>query len=186
MHGSAKTSRPILPHSPPPSTRAGVDNANTNAPLPLRYVHRSVSGGDAEIYFVVNSNPYPVSTRATFRESTGRAEIWNPVSGERHAAGVLRNENGHATVELNLDAMESVFVVFRKKQGTSPSSLAPADDTGGADGKTLVLDGPWEVEFRPPSEKLSRAFFKDWKHGMSPPIPTRAIFPEPPFIARSS
>ncbi|RRJ96937.1 hypothetical protein Ga0100231_024605 [Opitutaceae bacterium TAV4] len=145
---------------PPPSTRAGVDNANTNAPFPLRYVHRSVSGGDAEIYFVVNSNPYPVSTRATFRESTGRAEIWNPVSGERHAAGVLRNENGHATVELNLDAMESVFVVFRKKQGTSPSSLAPADDTGGADGKTLVLDGPWEVEFRPPIRKAFTRIFQ--------------------------
>ena len=71
----------------------------------LKFIHRTL-GQEGDIYFISNQNEYQVDIYPEFRVEPGfSAQIWNPATGEIHA---WKEES------LELEALQSVFVVFRK------------------------------------------------------------------------
>ena len=72
------------------------------------YQHRILPDGD--IFFLVNNSTEPVTGDFAFRAS-GRAEIWNPLTGETSPAEASR-KNGMSTLNLTLPARSGRFVIF--------------------------------------------------------------------------
>lgn len=79
---------------------------------PLRYVHRT--DGDTEIYFVANPNSNAVRAECAFRVSGKQPELWWPETGRLQRAGVWAEQGSLTRLPLNLEAVGSVFVIFRK------------------------------------------------------------------------
>jgi hypothetical protein len=117
------------------------------APDDIQYTHR-VEGQD-EIYFIANLRDKPARFSASFR-TTGKApEIWRPEDGTRAAAGIWSRHAGRTSVELALDGVESVFVIFRRRaQSADPITAArtTADPiyvvSGDADGRLHLRGAP--------------------------------------------
>lgn len=78
----------------------------------LRYIHRRVD--EAEVYFVLNESRTFEQVICTFRVDKKQPEIWNPVTGETYEARIYKSENAFMQLVLDMDPLESVFVVFRK------------------------------------------------------------------------
>jgi hypothetical protein len=72
------------------------------------YQHRVLPDGD--IFFLVNNSPTPVTGDFAFRAS-GKAEIWNPLTGETSPAESSK-KNGMSTIDLTLPPRSGRFVVF--------------------------------------------------------------------------
>ncbi len=126
----------------------------------LRFTHRR--DGETEIYFVASGQPTAVRAECTFRVAGKAPELWDPVSGETHAALTFRQHGGRTTLPLELAPNGSLFVVFRgivsksKSEATSSPRLA-----------TLApLTGPWTVQFDPkaggPTSPVEFAELVDW------------------------
>ncbi len=80
--------------------------------IPLRRIHRRV--GDADVFFVANSNAQPVTAECRFRVNGKVPELWDPETGRLHAVPAWRATASHTVVPLNLGPAASVFVVFDK------------------------------------------------------------------------
>lgn len=138
-------------------TGTGVDfeiAGNTDGTLgPLDFIHRRTSA--AEFYFVSNKTREPQTVTCRFRvdaKANGMIpELWWPDSGRRSACdGWKAAENGYTEIPVELAAMGSVFVVFRKAGSSdSPPIDLVARDTFQAAGAPAIfnLEGPWEVGF---------------------------------------
>jgi len=120
---------------------------------PLDFLHRKT--GEDEFYFVRNTTKKPQAVTCRFRvaaEANKQApEFWWPDSGRRTACLDWRTVATDRTeLRLELGALGSVFVVFRKSTASDRFALDPlAHDTfPAADAPApLLLDGPWDVEF---------------------------------------
>jgi hypothetical protein len=112
--------------------------------MPLNYIHKRLNAAD--VYFVANPTPHAVEPLCTFRLGDRQPELWWPDTGRvEDARAWERTGDGRIRLAIPLDPEGSVFVVFRKKAGSPPSSR-----TGGNGLKFDVLDelqGPWEVRF---------------------------------------
>lgn len=75
---------------------------------------------DATLIFVANTNDSPASFTASFRVNGPRPELWDAEDGSIRFAPVWRRKDGRTEVDLTLDRLRSVFVVFR-------DSKPPAD-----------------------------------------------------------
>jgi len=120
------------------------------APLPedarVHYTHRRVEGRD--VYFVATNAPQPFSTLAKFRVTSGRPELWCPMTGQTRPLPEFTVRDGVTTIPLRFEPAGSYFVVF------SPQSAAPgAAATGRRNFPEFrpVTDvaGAWEVAFDP-------------------------------------
>ena len=109
----------------------------------LRYTHRSAP--DYEIYFVSNRTDEPVSGECLFRVTTGRPELWNPVTGEMRALPQYKIDGGYTHIHMEFESFESFFVVFPAKAGLKPSQ--ESNFPGKVEAAELV--NPWEVSFDP-------------------------------------
>jgi hypothetical protein len=78
----------------------------------IRYTHRRE--GQTDIYFIANLGDKAVRISGSFRVAGKIPEIWHPEDGTRAVAGVWSLHAGRTNVELNLERVESVFVVFRR------------------------------------------------------------------------
>ena len=76
----------------------------------IYYQHRALGSGDA--YFVVNNADKPITGKFTFR-AAGRAQAWNPVTGDMKAI-TSRSAEGASTVDLTVPGLSGVFVVFER------------------------------------------------------------------------
>lgn len=85
------------------------------APAPLVAIHRHARGLD--IYFVVNRGHSPLATTAWFDVADKVPELWYAASGRQVTAGDYSEVHGGTAVPLQLDPLESVFVVFRHRTG---------------------------------------------------------------------
>jgi hypothetical protein len=120
---------------------------------PLDFIHRKT--GEEEFYFVRNTTKEPQALTCRFRvaaEANGQApEFWWPDSGRRSACRDWKTvAQGRTELRLELGALGSVFVVFRKAKASDRLALDPlARDTFQAEDTPapLLLDGPWDVEF---------------------------------------
>ncbi|WP_255373057.1 glycosyl hydrolase [Chitinophaga sp. YR573] len=124
----------------------------------LRYTHRITA--DEDIYFVSNRTDQQVQTTASFRTTSGYAQLWDAVTGsitklpEYTVAGQL------TSLPLKFDAYQSYFIVFAK------DSL-PASTHKNFSTNTVIntLTGPWQVSFDPKWGGPGQVHFdelKDW------------------------
>ena len=120
--------------------------------------------GDADFFFVCNLTREPLKLLAEFRtRRAGAPELWYPYSGRKTQADAWAYPTEKSCqLPLELDAEESVFVVFRRPT-TELVKLAKARAAAVA---TAVAD--WTVSFQPergaPTNELKLAELKDWTH----------------------
>jgi hypothetical protein len=128
------------------------------ADLPVVYCHRRLS--DMDIYFLANQSSEKVAFSPVFRVSGCQPELWNPATGTCRTLNVYE-ENGETTaVPLELEPLESAFVVFRTvkdsmdtgmaKRAEMQQSLSGSGSTNYPEPQTItVLSGPWTLTFDP-------------------------------------
>ena len=145
------------------------------ADLPVVYCHRRLP--DADIYFLANQSSEKVAFSPVFRVSGRQPELWNPATGTCRTLNVYE-ENGETTaVPLELEPLESAFVVFKTVKDATDTATAThaemAEATGGS-GSTnypepqtvAVLSGPWTLTFdsaqRGPATPVVTGTLFDW------------------------
>ena len=104
------------------------------ADLPVVYCHRRLP--DADIYFLANQSSEKVAFSPVFRVSGRQPELWNPATGTCRTLNVYE-ENGETTaVPLELEPLESAFVVFKTVKDATDTATAThaemAEATGGS------------------------------------------------------
>jgi len=102
-----------------------------------KVMHRRV--GASDIYAVYN---VPHATECFFR-SAGRAEVWNPWTGERRPLSAARTEAGGTVIALPLSEHDVQLIVFSPgpgDPGVESSTLSSIDSISTAGG-TLSLRG---------------------------------------------
>jgi hypothetical protein len=110
----------------------------------LGFVHRTVElrGGSAELYFVVNTGNQLRAFPVQFRQTSMRAEIWNPLTGQSEPGQIQPSARGMSAMILSLEPYGSRFVIFSKE------IPAPARaETGAALPVELDLSTDWKVRF---------------------------------------
>lgn len=110
--------------------------------------------GDTDIYFVAAPRGMPLRGAIGFR-AMGRAELFDPLTGQTRLAPVAKSDGTHTFVALDLAPSASTFVVFRP--GTNAATTTRIE----RDGK-LVLDAA-----TPPQTdsglRVLKAFYGDEK-----------------------
>ena len=122
----------------------------------LLYIHRSL-GDEGDIYFISNQEDKPVSAVLSFKVGRDlRPELWNPASGEMSAID-YRRAGDYTDVSLDLDRVQSVFIVFRGNTGTAPAARP----------RTLPVSGTWKIDFEAsagnPAFCIATDRLSDWK-----------------------
>ena len=102
-----------------------------------------------------------------FGTTATRAELWNPVTGERKPL-TLTADNGRTAIDLTMAPRESYFVVL-----SSQSSNAVANTTV-ATTEEWTIEGPWQVQFDEsigaPAEPVTFNELDDWAKHSDPRI----------------
>jgi hypothetical protein len=135
---------------------------------PLLYNHRNVDGKD--IYFITNQSEERVKTSITFRVKDMQPELWDAVSGNIRPLPAFEQAGEMTIVPIQLESLESAFVVFRKK-GSSTSSHVLHNANFPETETVVEINSPWEVTFesdavkRGPSGTVTFDKLIDWsKH----------------------
>ena len=126
----------------------------------ILFIHRSMP--DVEIYFLSNQSGKRQAFDGIFRVARDFSpEIWTPVDGQRYGVREYSWLGNGMSVPIDLEADESVFVVFRKhKNGRMKPLRAGIKDT------LLCVEGPWRVTFTRDSVPGNTKVFNkltDWK-----------------------
>jgi len=117
------------------------DYAKSQPDSEILFVHRRT--GDGDIYYVDNRANRIEHTEARFRVTGKLPELWHADTGLSEPVS-YRTEGGATIVPLELQADESVFVVFNK-----PAPQASATVTKPAPVTLGTVSGPWSVAFQP-------------------------------------
>jgi hypothetical protein len=121
-----------------------------------------------ELYFVANTANEPRALDALFRDGRGAPEIWHPDSACAAAAGHTRGRDG-TSVPLQLDAGESVFVVFPRGGATPGLQRGSAQPV-----PWKPLDGGWQLAFEPgrgaPAQALDLDRLAPWNESAIPGV----------------
>ena len=122
-----------------------LKGGSQEGPDRIDYIHRRTD--NADIYFVCNGAKQTKTLLCRFRDAEGRAEIWYPVSGEICSPkAVSRQTDNSCHVELELPAIGSAFVVFRR-DGHPPKK--PAHIFVDTSREKIAIKGTWTVKFQP-------------------------------------
>jgi hypothetical protein len=146
-----------------------LKGGSQEGPQRIDYIHRRTE--NADIYFICNGAMEAKSLLCHFRDAEGRPEIWYPVIGEISSVrSVQRQPDNACTLELDLPAIGSAFVVFRRN-GEAPEKSGylfkdiPAPRT--------PISGIWTVSFqsgrRAPQSVVWNELI-DWTHSKEPGI----------------
>jgi hypothetical protein len=134
----------------------------------VQYSHRKY--GDTDIYFVTNQSGSRVQASPVFRVSGKQPELWDPVTGKiRLLPAYEYGVDGTTGVPLQLDADESVFIVFRHEAKPSTVNNLAANFP---EQKTVAeINSVWTVTFesdeikRGPDKPVRFEKLSDWsKH----------------------
>ncbi len=135
---------------------------------PLRYTHRT--SPDYDIYFVANKTGDDLQTSATFRCTTGRPELWDPITGETRTLPEFTRQDQQTTIPLRFAAYQSFFIVFNRDTTTN----IPQQQTNFPVTTTLTTLAPsWTVSFDPKwggPDKITFDSLEDWTHRSEPGI----------------
>jgi hypothetical protein len=133
---------------------------------PALYAHRSCNG--AEIYFISNQSERQIRINPRFRVSGMKPELWDAASGAVRPLPAFEQNGGTTAVPVQLEPLESAFIVFRQEGKPSASGIEanyPQPE--------LVADitSSWEVRFesdeikRGPADPVIFDRLQDWsKH----------------------
>jgi hypothetical protein len=145
----------------------------------INFMHRRLDGVD--IYFLYNPDSIGRQLECTFRIGHKIPELWNPMTGDITKSGQFKSQGQMTRVWIDLEAEESVFVVFRENASgvsavSNPEKLAGAEyflnegnqllTLAHSNDAPLEIDGPWEVEFlgmREDPKMYSFDNLQDWK-----------------------
>ena len=110
----------------------------------LDYVHRQTAGAD--VYFIRNTRPEPVSEDVVLRSKGKAPELWHPEDGRTEPEAVYQSTaDGRTRLPLRLPPFGSVFVVLRSPAG---EHIVKASWTGSAPPAEVRLrqDGTADLE----------------------------------------
>jgi hypothetical protein len=145
----------------------------------INFMHRFTA--DADIYFLYNPDSLARQLECNFRVENKIPELWNPMTGETLKSGQFKNSGSTTKVWINLEAEESVFVVFRESaNGVLSVSKSDKSNEGvyflNADNQLIMetpaentpieIKGSWEVEFLKENDYEAKHAFTqltDWK-----------------------
>jgi hypothetical protein len=98
------------------SMQAAPDFSFADKSARLAYIHRSIGTGSGagDMYFVSNQRKVSQQIECSFRVSGRAPELWHADTGQIEPATLYREENGRTFVTLDMDANDSVFVIFRR------------------------------------------------------------------------
>lgn len=126
------------------------------------WIHRHLPDGDA--YFIANQSDQLAHITARLRATGSNVQVWRPMDGSTITASatpgaIVENysgnrqpglqpatytqDSGFTTVQLDLAARESVFVVLRDHGQPLPPASVPTLHT------LMRIQGPWTVSFPP-------------------------------------
>ncbi|MEP1891882.1 MAG: glycosyl hydrolase [Cyclobacteriaceae bacterium] len=109
---------------------------------PVEYFHKRI--GTSDVYFVSNQLDHPQYIEAIFRTQNKSLQLWYPESGAVVSAGFEITKDGRTSLNLDLEASESVFVVFG---GTDEGSIIKVDEKDERI-QEVLFEQPWEVSFQ--------------------------------------
>lgn len=107
----------------------------------IGHLHRRT--GDADIYFLANTDNVAHQTKATFRVAGMQPEWWDPMTGAIGPAAVAERGPDTITVALDLEPYGSRVLVFSRR----PRPAEPAAPTSGAGQTDIELSADWRVTF---------------------------------------
>ena len=146
-----------------------LKGGSQEGPDRIDYIHRRTD--NADVYFVCNGAKETKELTCRFRDADGRGEIWYPVSGKICSANVTsRNDDGSCDIALELPAVGSAFVIFRR-DGYPPKQ--PADLIVNTSAKKIPIEGKWTVKFQPgrgAPESVEWNELIDWTGSQEPGI----------------
>ena len=146
-----------------------LEGGSQEGPDRIDYIHRRTN--NADVYFVCNGALETKTLLCRFRDAEGRPEIWYPVTGEICSAKVVsRQPDNSCNIELELPAIGSAFVVFRR------NGQAPEKTGDFFVNKSVIktpIKGKWTVKFQlgrlaPESVKWNELI--DWTSSEEPGI----------------
>lgn len=110
--------------------------------MPL-FIHRTLK--DAQIYFIANPTEQAISINPTFRAAAGlQPQLWNPANGTvRTLPQFMPAADNGITVPVQLEPLESAFIVFRKDAAPATGTLNYPDYQTVAD----LANATWNIEF---------------------------------------
>ncbi len=90
--------------------------SSVNTDAKIDFIHRRIadSGGEIDIYFVINSKDIWEEVDCTFRIDDRKPELWDAATGEIDENIIYHRENGRTSLPLRLAPYGSAFIVFRK------------------------------------------------------------------------
>lgn len=122
---------------PPDFEVRGIENEDQH----IDYIHRQTESED--IYFVTNSAESPEQFGAVFRvDGTRKPEIWDPETGSINPHVEYRVVEGRIIIDMELDPLESCFVVFSDHPKARRNRLESNDQE-----HTIDLSADWAVQF---------------------------------------
>lgn len=107
----------------------------------LDYIHRKDLGSD--IYFVRNKSEKDYSGDCSFRVTGMYPELWDPSTGKQLRVEEFTKEDGRISLNLDLEAGASIFVVFKERK----SSLPVLSKKSSIANQTSTIEGSWRVTF---------------------------------------
>ena len=124
----------------------------------VRFIHRTLQ--DGEIYFISNQEEKQVAFEATFRTTGGTPYLWDPVTGEVRLLPAFSQTGNATSLDIELSAFGSAFVVFDKNKGRT---LGGVNFPKGAIMQTI--ESPWKVTFKSvnnPTKTIQFDTLYDW------------------------
>ena len=163
------TSRQVLTQMGVKPDFTVLQGGSQEGPQRIDYIHRRTD--NADIYFVCNGAKEIKKVLCQFRDAEGRPEIWYPVSGEICSAkDFSRQPDNSGTLELELPAIGSAFIVFRR-DGQAPEKNGGLFANKSA--KRTPINGTWTVNFQPgrlAPESVEWDELIDWTNSEEPGI----------------
>ncbi|MDE5621448.1 MAG: glycoside hydrolase family 2, partial [Alistipes sp.] len=128
---------------------------------PVVYGHRRTGGID--LYFLANQSSEKIAFPATFRVAGRQPELWEPASGRIRPLASFEAGEETTSVPLELEPLESVFVVFARP-ASEPAGTAATNYP--APRIVTEVSGPWTLTFDAesggPAEPLVADTLFDW------------------------
>ncbi|MFD2164023.1 glycosyl hydrolase [Paradesertivirga mongoliensis] len=132
----------------------------------IYFAHKKLA--DADIYFLNNHKDVAERNLFTFNSPGKQVQLWNAVSGERFSIPITKSDAQSVSIQLNMAARESYFIVVTDKQDKLPV-LASENKAS----KSEVINGEWKVRFDEKAGGPEEVTFKkleDWTKNTDPRI----------------
>ena len=129
---------------------------------PALFIHRKMIDGD--IYFITNQSDKTTSINPEFRITGKSPEFWDATTGNMRDLPEYTVNGETTSVPLKMEACESAFIVFRKKDAKQVEAVSALNFP---DPQIITeIDDPWTVTFnvasRGPSKPVTFNTLYDW------------------------